>query len=129
VAAITSGADEDPRYRSSNDSRAPFRVIAPPPEHYTRAILDKMGRQAGVRLHVALELRGWDNVKQMVEIGAGIAIVPEFSLEESDRVERIALDHLFPPRHYGMYRLRGRTLSRAAQHLVNLVEPSFASSG
>ena len=113
----------------SLDSLAPFRFIAHPPEHYTRAILDKMARHAGVRLDVALELQGWDNVKQMVEIGAGVAIVPEFSLDESDRVERIALDHLFPPRHYGMYRHRGGTLSLAAQRFFDLVEPSSASGG
>ena len=111
------------------DSLASVPMVAHPPEHYTRALLDRMARHGGVRLDVVMEFPGWDNIIRHVEMGVGVAVVPEFALNESTRVERVALDRLFPPRKYGVYRRREGMLSLAARHFLKIVEPGFASGG
>ena len=88
-----------------------------------------MARHGGVRLDVVMEFPGWDNIIRHVEMGTGVAVVPEFALDESARVERVALDHLFPPRKYGVYRRREGMLSLSARQFLEIVEPGFAPGG
>ena len=111
---------------------ASLPMIAHPPGHYTRTLLDEMAHHRGVKFDIVGELGGWDLIKRHVEMGAGIAFVPEFALDESDRLERIALDEgNFSPRRYGVYTRREGTLSLPAQRFLALVEPvspAFCSS-
>lgn len=107
---------------------ASFPMIAHPPGHYTRTLLEGTARHHGVVLNIVKELRGWDLIKRHVEMGFGTAAVPEFALEESDRLERIALDGGVPTRRYGVYMRREGTLSLPAQRFLALVEPVLSAS-
>ena len=102
---------------------APFPMIAHPPGHYTRTLLDRVAHHRGVRLDIVKELRGWDIIKHHVEMGSGVALVPEFALDESDRLECISLDSRVPARRYGVYARREGTLSLPAQQFLTFVEP------
>ena len=102
---------------------ASFPMIAHPPGHYLRTLMDGVARHLGVRLDVVMELGAWDVIKRHVEMGVGIAVVPEIALDESDRVGRTSLVPRIPRRHYGVYWRREGTLSRLAQEFLELVEP------
>ena len=106
---------------------ASFPFIAQPTGHYARRLLEEMARHLGVRVDIAMEFPEWDLIRRHVEIGAGIAAVPEIALNDSDRVGRISLQPRVPPRRYGVYRRREGTLSRAAEQFYALVEPGSPS--
>ena len=63
---------------------------------------------------VALEVGGWEVIKQYVAMGMGISIVTAICLNDADR-ERLAARSLaayFPSRSYGVVVRRGRFCHR-----------------
>ena len=108
---------------------ASFPMIAHPPGHETRSLVDAVARHGGTRFEVVMGLRGWEVIKRHVEMGVGVAFVPEYALDESDRIERISFDESFPARRYGVYRRREGALSLPAQRLFALLGPTFPAAG
>ena len=76
-----------------------------------------MFQQNRVPYTVALEVGGWEVIKQYVAMGLGISIVTAICLTDADR-QRLAARSLarwFPPRSYGVVMRKGKFLSAQAR--------------
>jgi DNA-binding transcriptional LysR family regulator len=76
---------------------------------------------------VALEVGGWEVIKQYVAMGLGISIVTSICLTEADQQRLVArsLADYFPPRSYGVVMRKGKYLSPQARDFVDLVKPGL----
>src|SRR3546814_8437059 len=85
---------------------SPYGLILPPRRLTTYRLVDLVFQQNRVPYTVALEVGGWEVIKQYVAMGLGISIVTAICLTEADR-ERLAARSLarwFPRRSYGVGR-------------------------
>ena len=76
---------------------------------------------------VALEVGGWEVIKQYVAMGQGISIVTAICLTEADH-QRLAVRSLarwFPSRSYGVVMRKGKFLSTQARAFVDLIQPEL----
>jgi len=103
-------------------SRHPF--ILPWPGSASRKLIEGLFAERGLPLKVSLEAGGWETIKRYAGLGLGIAVVPDFCLEQADR--RLAVRparNLFGQDTYGIVTKRGRDLSAAARALVAEIAP------
>ena len=108
---------------------SPFGLILPPRRLTTYRLVDLVFQQRRVPYTVALEVGGWEVIKQYVAMGLGISIVTGICIEEADR-ERLAIRNLrdfFPPRSYGVVIRKGKYLSPQARAFADLVKPALFS--
>ncbi len=106
---------------------SPYGLILPPKRLTTYRLVDLVFQQRRVPYTVALEVGGWEVIKQYVAMGLGISIVTGICLEDADR-ERLAIRPLrewFPPRSYGVVIRKGKYLSPQARAFVDLVKPAL----
>ena len=75
----------------------------------------------------ALEVGGWEIIKQYVAMGLGISIVTGICLTEADRdrLEVRNLGEYFPSRSYGVVVRKGKFLSPQARAFADLVKPGL----
>jgi DNA-binding transcriptional LysR family regulator len=106
---------------------SPYGLILPPKRLTTWRMVDLVFQQNRVPYTVALEVGGWEVIKQYVAMGLGISIVTGICLTEADR-ERLEVRNLreyFPPRSYGVVVRKGRFLGPHARAFVDLVKPGL----
>jgi LysR family transcriptional regulator, putative pyruvate carboxylase regulator len=106
---------------------SPYGLILPPKRLTTYRLVDLVFQQRRVAYTVALEVGGWEVIKQYVAMGLGISIVTGICLTENDR-EQLAIRNLreyFPPRSYGIVVRKGKYLSPQARAFVDLVKPAL----
>jgi DNA-binding transcriptional LysR family regulator len=104
---------------------SPHGLILPPKRLTTWRLVDLVFQQRRVPYTVALEVGGWEVIKQYVAMGLGISIVTGICLTEADR-SRLDVRNLrdyFPPRSYGVVVRKGRFLSPQARAFSDLVKP------
>ena len=104
---------------------SPYGLILPPKRLTTYRLVDLVFQQRRVAYTVALEVGGWEVIKQYVAMGLGISIVTGICLTEKDR-EQLAIRNLreyFPPRSYGIVVRKGKFLSAQARAFVDLIQP------
>lgn len=102
---------------------SPYGLILPPQRQTTYRMVDLVFQRAHVPYTVALEVGGWEVIKQYVAMGLGISIVTAICLTEADRTRLAArsLAEFFPQRSYGVVTRRGRHLSTHAKAFIELV--------
>jgi DNA-binding transcriptional LysR family regulator len=103
------------------------RLILPPRRLTTYRLVDPVFQKSRVPYTVALEVGGWEVIKQYVAMGLGISIVTAICLGESDR-GRLAARSLapwFPQRSYGVVLRKGKYLSPQARAFVDLIKPDL----
>lgn len=106
---------------------SPFGLILPPKRLTTYRLVDLVFQQNRVPYTVALEVGGWEVIKQYVAMGLGISIVTAICLTDADR-ERLAARSLarwFPMRSYGVVMRKGKYLSPQARAFVDLIKPDL----
>ncbi len=106
---------------------SPHPLILPPKRQITYRLIDLVFQKNRVPYTVALEVGGWEIIKQYVAMGMGISIVSSICLSESDR-ERLTVRPLsdwFPPRSYGVIVRKGKYLSPQARAFVELIRPDL----
>jgi len=106
---------------------SPYGLILPPKRLTTYRLVDLVFQQRRVPYTVALEIGGWEVIKQYVAMGLGISIVTGICLTEADR-SQLAIRNLrefFPPRSYGIVIRKGKYLSPHARAFVDLVKPAL----
>jgi len=106
---------------------SPHPLILPPKRQVTYRLIDLVFQKNRVPYTVALELTGWEVIKQYVAMGMGISIVSSICLSDADR-ERLAvrpLSEWFPPRTYGVIVRKGKYLSPQARAFVELIRPDL----
>lgn len=104
---------------------SPYGLILPPQRLTTYRMVDLVFQRNRVPYTVALEVGGWEVIKQYVAMGLGISIVTAICLGETDR-ERLAARSLaawFPERTYGVVVRKGKYLSPQARAFCELVRP------
>lgn len=78
---------------------SPYPLILPPRRQVTYRLVDLVFQQARVPYTVALEVGGWEVIKQYVAMGMGISIVTAICVTDADR-DKLAtrsLKDYFPP--------------------------------
>ena len=108
---------------------SPYGLILPPQRLTTYRMVDMVFHQARVPYTVALEVGGWEIIKQYVAMGLGISIVTAICLTDADR-QRLAARSLarwFPPRSYGVVMRKGKFLSAQARAFVELIQPELSA--
>ncbi|MDR0184597.1 LysR family transcriptional regulator [Lysobacter arvi] len=109
------------------DDLSPYGLILPPQRLTTYRLIDLVFQQNRVPYTVALEVGGWEVIKQYVAMGLGISIVTAICLTEADR-ERLcarSLAEYFPSRTYGVVVRKGKYLSPQARAFVELIKPAL----
>lgn len=106
---------------------SPYGLILPPRRLTTYRLVDLVFQQQRVPYTVALEVGGWEVIKQYVAMGLGISIVTSICLTEADQGRLVArsLADYFPPRSYGVVMRKGKYLSPQARAFVDLVKPGL----
>ncbi|KAF1712477.1 LysR family transcriptional regulator [Pseudoxanthomonas kalamensis DSM 18571] len=111
---------------------SPYPLILPPKRQITYRLVDLVFQKNRVPYTVALEVGGWEVIKQYVAMGMGISIVTAICLGEADH-KRLAVRPLsayFPSRSYGVVVRKGKFLSPQARAFVELIRPDlFAPRG
>lgn len=106
---------------------SPYGLILPPQRLSTYRLVDLVFQQQRVPYHVAIEVGGWDVIKEYVAIGLGISIVTGICITDADR-ERLAVRNMkqyFPQRSYGVVMRKGKFLSAEARAFVDLIRPGL----
>ena len=111
---------------------SPYGLILPPKRLITYRLVDLVFQQNRVPYTVALEVGGWEVIKQYVAMGMGISIITSICLTDADR-DRLAarsLSQWFPARSYGVVVRKGKYLSPQARAFIELIQPDlFARRG
>ncbi|MBC7991275.1 MAG: LysR family transcriptional regulator [Luteimonas sp.] len=104
---------------------SPYGLILPPKRLTTYRLVDLVFQQNRVPYTVALEVGGWEVIKQYVAMGLGVSIVTAICLTEADRGRLAArsLAKYFPARSYGVVLRKGKYLSPQARAFVDLIQP------
>ena len=106
---------------------SPYGLILPPQRLTTYRLVDLVFQQRHVPYTVAIEVGGWDVIKQYVAMGLGISIVTGICITDADR-ERLAVRNLrqyFPQRSYGVVMRKGKFLSVEARAFIDLIRPGL----
>jgi len=111
-------------------------LLLPPKRQVTWRLVDQVFQQHKVPYKVALELGGWEIIKQYVAMGMGVSIISSVCLNPGDgqtlamRPLDALLPGMFPPRSYGIIMRKGKLLSPPARAFVEMVRPElFAGDG
>ena len=110
---------------------SPYGLILPPQRLTTYRMVDLVFQQNRVPYTVALEVGGWEVIKQYVAMGLGISIVTAICLTDADRSRLAArsLADYFPSRSYGVVVRKGKYLSPQARAFTELIQPDLFIRG
>jgi DNA-binding transcriptional LysR family regulator len=110
----------------------PFRrydpmLILPPHRLTTYRLVDLVFQQRKVPYTVAIEVGGWEVIKQYVATGLGISIVTGICLSDADNGKLVArnMRAWFPQRSYGVVMCKGKYLSIEARNFINQIKPGL----
>ncbi len=110
---------------------SPYGLILPPKRLTTYRLVDLVFQRRNVPYHVAIEVGGWEVIKQYVAMGLGISIVTGICIGDADR-ERLGVRNLrryFPQRSYGVVLRKGKYLSADARAFIDLIRPGLFTRG
>ena len=99
---------------------------------FTRRIMDKLFRPYRDKLHVRMELPSIGMIKSFVAAGLGVSLISEsFARDEvqSGKVRLIALKDNELSRELGLAYRRNRSLARAAEVFIEILQRRTAQSG
>jgi DNA-binding transcriptional LysR family regulator len=108
---------------------SPHGLILPPKRLTTYRLVDLIFQRSKVPYHVAIEVGGWEVIKQYVAMGLGISIVTGICIGTEDHT-RLAARNLaayFPQRSYGVVVRKGKYLSPEARAFIDLIRPGLFS--
>ena len=109
------------------DDMSPYGLILPPQRLTTYRLVDLVFQQRKVPYRVAIEVGGWEVIKQYVAMGLGISIVTGICLTDDDKA-RLAVRNMrryFPQRSYGVVVRKGKYLSQQARAFIDLIRPGM----
>jgi LysR family transcriptional regulator, low CO2-responsive transcriptional regulator len=106
---------------------SPYGLILPPQRLSTYRLVDLVFQQNQVPYQVAIEVGGWEVIKEYVAMGLGISIVTGICISDTDRT-RLAVRNMrqyFPQRSYGVVMRKGKFLSAEARAFIDLIRPGL----
>lgn len=104
---------------------SPYGLILPPKRLTTYRLVDLIFQKRKVPYHVAIEVGGWEVIKQYVAMGLGISIVTGICLAPGDKLAVHNMRQYFPQRSYGVVVRKGKFLSAQARAFVDLIKPGL----
>jgi DNA-binding transcriptional LysR family regulator len=106
---------------------SPYGLILPPQRLSTYRLVDLVFQQRQVPYHVAIEVGGWDVIKEYVAMGLGISIVTGICITDADRTRLMVrnMRQYFPQRSYGVVMRKGKYLSAEARAFIDLIRPGL----
>tara|TARA_B100000676_G_scaffold238540_1_gene238947 strand:- start:129 stop:482 length:354 start_codon:yes stop_codon:yes gene_type:complete len=107
----------------------PFPLLVLERGSTSRQLLDAALVKGGVCPAIAMELGGIEVLKRFVEIGLGLAVVPQVAIAaevERGQLHAIRLTGL-PASRVGWIERRGRVRSAAASAFIELIEAQLAN--
>jgi len=108
---------------------SPYGLILPPQRLTTYRLVDLVFQQRRVPYRVAIEVGGWEVIKQYVAMDLGISIVTGICITPEDE-QRLVVRNLrqyFPQRSYGVVMRKGKYLSPQARAFIELIKPDLFS--
>lgn len=104
-------------------------LVLPPKRQITYRLVDQVFQRHRLPYTVALEVGGWEVIKQYVAMGMGISIVPALCLNDADpgKLAARSMREWFPERSYGVIVRRGKALSPQARAFVEMIQPELFS--
>jgi LysR family transcriptional regulator, low CO2-responsive transcriptional regulator len=111
----------------SLEDLSPYGLILPPQRLSTYRLVDLVFQQRQVPYQVAIEVGGWEVIKEYVAMGMGISIVTGICITDADR-SRLAVRNMrqyFPQRSYGVVMRKGKFLSAEARAFIDLIRPGL----
>lgn len=111
----------------SLEDLSPYGLILPPKRLTTYRLVDLVFQKSKVPYNVAIEVGGWEVIKQYVAMGLGISIVTGMCISDADR-DRLAVRNLrsfFPQRSYGVVVRKGKVLCAEARAFIDLIRPGL----
>lgn len=110
---------------------SPYGLILPPQRLTTYRLVDLVFQQRRVPYRVAIEVGGWEVIKEYVAMSLGISIVTGICLTEHDQSRLVVrnLKQYFPQRSYGVVMRKGKYLSTQARAFVDLIRPGLFGRG
>lgn len=111
----------------SLDDLSPYSLILPPHRLTTYRLVDLVFQQRKVPYTVAIEVGGWEVIKQYVAMGLGISIVTSICLTDADNGKLVArnMSAWFPRRNYGVVMRKGKYLSTEARGFIDQIKPGM----
>jgi DNA-binding transcriptional LysR family regulator len=106
---------------------SPYGLILPPQRLTTYRMIDLVFQQRKVPYHVAIEVGGWEVIKQYVGMGQGVSIVTGICISPADH-ERLIVRNMrryFPQRSYGVVVRKGKYLSEQSRGFIDLIKPDM----
>ena len=93
----------------------------------SREEFDKIFKQIQLDIDVVMEVTNAETIKKYVEIGVGIAIIPEIALHPASHeiLSATTVSKYFGKSHYGVILRKGRHITRWAQNFLALITPSW----
>ena len=107
---------------------ARYPAIVPPSDTYERQPDASAARRFVTEASVVMTTSGWGVIKQYVESGFGIAVVPTMCLGKGDRLSVVPLREEQAELSYGIFTPNDRTLSQPAERFVGMLVPGIAGS-
>ena len=99
-----------------------YPAVAQPSSTYVSAVAEMFLRQYGNVLAPVVEVGGWLVIKQYVEAGVGVSVVPDFCLTEHDCLWSIPASQYFPLREYGILTRRDDIRTLAVEWFLQTIE-------
>jgi DNA-binding transcriptional LysR family regulator len=106
---------------------SPHGLILPPKQLSTWRMVTTAFEQRRVPYQVAIEVGGWEVIKQYVAQNLGISVVSALCLTDADKARLVArpLREYFPSRTYGVLVRKGKSLTGPARAFVDLIKPGL----
>ena len=101
-----------------------YPLIAHSRGTYIRQLGEMFLRQHGLAPDIVVAVDGWEVIKECVEAGLGISVVPDLCVNRRDRLWRMPLGGQLPPRSYGAITRRDRFLPLAVRRFMRIMDPA-----
>jgi DNA-binding transcriptional LysR family regulator len=108
------------------DALLEYEAILPDPKTYTRSIIEEAMLSPKRELKVRLTTNNLETIKVLVEAGLGWSVLPNTML--SDSLRELSTGDLDITRQLGIVFHRERTLSHAAQAMIETIQASVVES-
>lgn len=106
---------------------SPYGLILPPQRLTTYRLVDMVFQKRQIPYTVAIEVGGWEVIKQYVAMGLGISIVTGICLGEDDH-RKLSIHNMrryFPQRSYGVVMRKGKYQGHEARAFLDLIKPGL----
>jgi LysR family nitrogen assimilation transcriptional regulator len=101
-----------------------FPLILPGHPHTIRTLVETEAAKAGIKLNVVLEIDGASFILELVQLGHGYTILPDFSLQRSSFSRKLQLNEIVGPRLKRELKVAvslQRPVTRLARETVKLI--------